>query len=479
LIILSLQAALSLVFVFFRTVDLDEGFYLAAAQRVADGMTLYADFFFPQMPLFPLVFSALSGWGMTSLLILRGLAAVAGLLCTWQAYSIVQRSTEDRNAALIAAFLVAFSGISLAWHATFKPYAFIDFFLLLSFGALLRLEAEERFSYRYLFLSLFSLAVAFNFRSVFVAVIPFHLYFIVKALGRGGGSIGKVLLVAGAALAIPSIPTFVLMWKSPASFWFNNLVFHLHRGPVVPMSEVILQKLRSVVRFLATPQAVLLLGAILGSLYLAKKKLTKWRRLYRYALIMAAIISVVYLAPTPILVQYFQQTMPYLSIAAVPTVLFFGRTPLLKRSLKSGAVLYLLGILPFVYTFILVPHPRDERFEMPQLRNVIGQIQQRSTENDTLLCEWPGYAALAERAQLPGSEFAGFYFPLNLEPEAYRRNHLLMNDDIVVALNQQRPALVLVDFQIYPEWKDALLGNYHLAYNVAETSIYERNHAAP
>ena len=88
--LLAAQALLAAVFVFYRTAEGDEGFYLAAAQRVADGMTLYADFFFPQGPMMPLVFAAFSGWGMTSLLLLRLLALVAGLLLTYQTYRIVR-----------------------------------------------------------------------------------------------------------------------------------------------------------------------------------------------------------------------------------------------------------------------------------------------------------------------------------------------------------------------------------------------------
>ncbi|MBK7091605.1 MAG: hypothetical protein IPH59_07785 [bacterium] len=63
ILILALQLAAALVFVYYRTVDADEGFYLAAAQRVADGMMPYVDFFFPQAPLLPLTFFGLSNWG--------------------------------------------------------------------------------------------------------------------------------------------------------------------------------------------------------------------------------------------------------------------------------------------------------------------------------------------------------------------------------------------------------------------------------
>lgn len=474
--ILTLQSLISLLFVFFRIVDNDEGFYLAAAQRVSDGMTLYSDFFYPQMPLLPLAFSFLSGWGLGSLLILRLVATVAALLITCQAYSIVRRCTSDRNAALVAAFLVAFSGIFFSWHSTFKPYVFVDLALLMSFGFLLRFEASERFSHRDAFLSLLLLAVAVNFRSVFVILIPLYLYLIIRSLRIKGGSLWKMLTTGFVALLLPSIPALILLLRSPENFWFNNLIFHLHREPIEPFSALVLHKLKIFGEFVLLPQTILLLGAAVGSHFLVRRGEVKNHPIYRYAAILAGIIVVVYLIPTPIHLQYFQQSVPYLATAAIPAVLYFVKKETLRRALRSAAVLYLLGILPFVYFFMLVPHPRDQRFEWGQLRSVIGQIQRHSTAKDTLLCEWAGYAALSERAQLPGSEHVGFYFPLKVDHDLYDRNHLLTNEDIVTALNQQRPALVLIDFHIYPEWRDALINNYHLAYNIAETSIYQRNH---
>jgi hypothetical protein len=113
---------------------------------------------------------------------------------------------------------------------------------------------------------------------------------------------------------------------------------------------------------------------------------------------------------------------------------------------------------------------------LPVLRKVISQVQNRSLASDTLLSEWAGYAALSQRPQLPGTEHVGFYFPLDVDQSAYRRNHLVTNGDIVTALRQQRPKLVVIDYQVYPDWKTSLDSNYHLATTVGETLLYERNH---
>jgi hypothetical protein len=78
---------------------------------------------------------------------------------------------------------------------------------------------------------------------------------------------------------------------------------------------------------------------------------------------------------------------------------------------------------------------------------------------------------------LPGSEHVGFRYPLQIEPSEYAERHLLTIDDIVQALDAKRPELVVVDYQVYPEWQDALTNNYHLVQTSDQTFIYKKNHA--
>jgi hypothetical protein len=167
--------------------------------------------------------------------------------------------------------------------------------------------------------------------------------------------------------------------------------------------------------------------------------------------------------------------MPYLIMAALPVFAYIHRNESVKPLRRSAAMLYVVGIVPFIWLFIVSPRPRDVRYELSHLRSVVSEVQSRTSSNDTLLSEWAGYAALSQRPQLSGSEHVGFYFPLAVDSEVYGRNHLLMNDDIVKALQQKRPKLVVVDYKVYPEWRGALDSNYRLASTIGETMIYERN----
>jgi hypothetical protein len=475
-LLLSSQAVLSAVFVFFRTVEGDEGFYLAAAQRVADGMTLYKDFFFPQAPLMPLVFAVFSGWGMVSLTLLRFLSLAAGLLLTQQTYALVKEQTRDEAGAHAAAFLMAFSGMFLAWHSVFKPFAFVDLFLMLSCRHLLRYETGQGGRTQSALLSILFLSVAINFRSIFLLLLPAYLYLLIRSSRRHGHSVLALVRASALGLLLPSIPALLLFIKAPGNFWFDNLIFHIYREPITPFSALIVHKLTVFGKFLALPQTVMLLGALLGTWFVLKHGLVERSLLYRRSLLLAVLICAIYVLPTPVHLQYFQEAMPYLILSSLPVFTYVFRSESLMALRRSASILYLAGALPFVYLFILSPLPRNVRFELPELRKVISQIQNRSSAGDTLLSEWAGYPALSQRQQLPGTEHVGFYFPLEVESDAYRRNHLVTNGDIVAALRQQRPKLIVVDYRVYPEWQSTLDSNYHLASTVGETLLYERNH---
>jgi hypothetical protein len=64
-LIMVLVFMLLLPFAITRYVDVDEGYYLYAAELILQGKTPYADFFYPQMPLFPYIYAGWMGlWGV-------------------------------------------------------------------------------------------------------------------------------------------------------------------------------------------------------------------------------------------------------------------------------------------------------------------------------------------------------------------------------------------------------------------------------
>ncbi len=478
ILILALQLAAALIFVFYRTVDADEGFYLAAAQRVADGMMPYVDFFFPQAPLMPLTFFGLSNWGVNSLLLLRVLAALAGVVSTYVMYRLVKRELQDGGTAVVAAFLMAFGGLFLTWHSTFKPYAFVDLALLASFYYLLQSGSDEKLDGKAILLSWLMLGIAINFRSIFVVLLPIYVYSLVLSARRAKVGNLQAFKYAALGLLIPTLPAFYLFVSAPNEFLFNNLGFHLEREPIEPLSALLLHKATVFGKFLALPQTILLLGAAAASYFLIKYRHVASWKIQKPAALFAVVITFAYLMPTPVHMQYFQQATPYLILLALPCAAFVLEHDRLRPMLRSAAVLYIVGIVPFVYLFIAAPREQDQRFAWPQLQQVVDAIKDNSTTEDSLLSEWAGYSALSERPQIAGSEHVGFHFPLELTEAEYSRHHLLTNAAIVAALSAQRPHLVVIDYQVYPEWEEALAANYRLIDQHDRTFIYKRANEA-
>jgi 4-amino-4-deoxy-L-arabinose transferase-like glycosyltransferase len=438
---------------------------------VAEGNLPYLDFFFPQMPLLPLSGALFSEWGTVSLLVLRTLSAGAGLLLTWQMYRLVLRVCSERRLALSAAFLVGLSGLFLAWHTTFKPYAVVDLFLLLSFGSCLRLIQKEGSGPRDVFLTFFWLGLAINFRAVFLAVAPLYIYWLWQ--GKRQEGLGKLALPGLLGLALPSLPAIGLWLLSSDRFWFANLGFHLQRGPSESLSALLLGKAAALITFLLLPQSLILLGLLVATIILRRRVSANLNGLSRRGLTMALLIAVIYLLPQPVLMQYFQQILPYLILAGLPAVAVMLELQRLRVFRKLGAVIYVLGIIPFVIVFISTPRPADERLTWRNVNSVVAEIESRSMPGDTILAEWAGYPVLAGRSQLAGGECFGFQFPLSLSTAEYHHYHLLTNEAAVVALATGRPRLVIIDGRPDSSWLPTLSSRYRLAITTETTRIYE------
>ena len=82
---------LILGFSFIKPINIDEGYYIASAQEVLDGKLLYKDFIFHQMPVTIYVYSVISDFGFTSLILGRILSVSMISLSCLLLLSIVKK----------------------------------------------------------------------------------------------------------------------------------------------------------------------------------------------------------------------------------------------------------------------------------------------------------------------------------------------------------------------------------------------------
>ena len=105
----------------------DEGWYLYAANLVADGRVPYRDFFYTQGPLLPIVYSAFAwvwhAWGLLGARVFTLLLGAASVLF---AAALARRLAppERRNEAALIAFLLLGSNLYHVYYLTIpKTYA--------------------------------------------------------------------------------------------------------------------------------------------------------------------------------------------------------------------------------------------------------------------------------------------------------------------------------------------------------------------
>lgn len=133
-------AVLAVFTVWMGALNQDEGWYLYAAQLVAEGKRPYADFFYTQAPLMPLVYSFFAPvWKAWGLLGARVLTLFVGTLGMFFAVLLARRfAPPDRRnaAALIVALLLGSNLFHLYNLAIPKTYALASLFVAAGFWAL-------------------------------------------------------------------------------------------------------------------------------------------------------------------------------------------------------------------------------------------------------------------------------------------------------------------------------------------------------
>lgn len=182
----------------------DEGWYLYAAQMVADGAVPYRDFFYTQAPVLPLVYSSFvwvwREWGLLGARVLTLCLGGVGILF---AVALVRRlvSRDSRLAASLMVFLLLGCNLyHLYYLAIPKTYALASLFAMLGFY-LLSLAVEGR---RWMaFFAALSLVYAAGTR-ISLGALPMTVavFFALRRQGRlllwfcVGGAIGLALVYA-------------------------------------------------------------------------------------------------------------------------------------------------------------------------------------------------------------------------------------------------------------------------------------------
>ncbi len=269
-----------------------------------------------------------------------------------------------------------------------------------------------------------------------------------------------------------------LFFKDGQSFVFNNLGYHqLWGGKVIGMG--LLTKFFTLAKFLFYPQnlLILILAALTISFLIKKKKaqktLSEKDRVYLIAFVFSLIILVGYFLASPTQLQYYHQALPYLLVLSGPgltsVVEFFRK----RKSILYGlAVFYLLCLIPYLLIFVFTIREKDRVFRVDQVRKVIKVVQENSVEEEPILSDWPGYAVLANRSVVRGTETCGQDVSHLLTEDMLKRFKIIDRRRVKDVIRNKEVNLVVTGIGTYRYLDDLTKENYYLLKEIGGAKVF-------
>jgi hypothetical protein len=481
LFLIVIQVCLLSFFAFNRLVDGDEGFYLSAAREVAQGKTLYSDFFYPQMPYLPHIFALFSGQGFTTLYMTRMASVAAALLTTLLFYLILMRLRVQRRIVNIMLAMYVFSGLVISWHSVAKTFAWTDLFLMTAFYFLIRFIDSKKLLY--LALVGASISLAINTRLV---LLPLAVLFLLPIMVKSAGEQLKRLASYSIPLIVFSIPALMLFVSDIDRFLFDNLGFHFIRNPGIEFPYTLFQRLYVAGKLLVNPQVFILMLAVGAGLYSwQRSKTTTVLKVVQtsiagFAGFTALVITVIYLIPNPIHQQYFVQVVPFVLLAVPSGIEFFRsrkeRIFTFISNRRLGVlfmVVYILGIVPYFVVYIGGVRNCDGHTDIGNMTRICDHIN-KTPGDDPILSELPLVSVLTNKASFDGIEYLGFEYPLPLNKEEKRYYRMVLNEDLRKILEEKLASFYVVVNDPPDDLLEAAYANYSLDGTFERFKIYRR-----
>ncbi len=487
---LVLAIGLAAVFVpmaIYRLIDADEGIYLANARMVMGGQMPYQDFHYPQMFLLLYVYAAWMKIAGVSWYSGRILSAILSVLLGLAVHRQAARLTGQRAWGIVAAVIFATSSLSFTWFPLVKTYAFGTLLLFLAYSVLSWGPAGWRY-----FISGLLLGLAIDTRLYVLVVIPVFALAAFREVDRR-----THLLRFTLGLTIALMPNlFILAIVDPGVFFFNVVGHHVIRsgrgmvGAYWQKGDVILHMLGVDGGNGATSIQYSLMMLVLTAVLVAVP-----RRLRRppFALVIATILFVIGLVPTPTYSQYFCMFLPVLIVGLIE--LLADATagaretalarPILRALLVVLAVYVLVAPLE-VYRFVVtgdnVPgiftKEAVEDWTIPAVTRVGRAIDAAMPAGGTTAISWwPGYFVETRAKVFPqlANPYA-FYLSTRLSADEIAHYQFVSHEELSWHIAQHRvPVVVLGNwmFAIRPVYAALLAqSGYVSVAKVGHTEIY-------
>lgn len=479
-------------------VDVDEGYYALAAELVTLGRVPYADFFYPQGPLYPYLlapFVLLFGARFVVLrLVSSAFAAIAAALVA----HLVHRETRSRLAAVAAVVMFVTHELSWQWLVTIRPYGLGVALLLGSLvlatpldreprprelvaaGALgvvaplmrlpfapafgvvplaLLLRGTNAGAYRgATILGLVALGAVSGWHPTTCAIAASIAAATVAAAGSGAVAALKRVGAYSAGAAAVALPTALVFARPWASFVYGLVGYHVDSSSLLtfPQNRAYLSSVIGGGAFLelsaSGTQTALLLVANVVALTLPGASL-RWA-----GLVGATALALGAARHGPLIEHYLTPIVPYLAVGAGmalghldgPSVAGARRKrPAVVAAIAAGALFVLASSSSLEKKWLAGRHNGwDDRGFRPRVldEKVAAVVRATRERPGPLLATWPGSALRCAERVMPGYEnhFTRLVASKKTAEEAAAL-HLTSEADVRSAIERRAPRVVVLD----------------------------------
>ncbi len=437
-----------------RFIDGDEGFYLLASRLVLAGKTPYLDFLYTQAPLLPYIYGTWMKFMGLTWVSARMLSALLTVALGLAIYGHVCRETGRVLAGLSAVLLFAAGTLVFAWFPIAKTYSLAGLFLFLAYAIVSRLSPAS--SPWWMACGGLSLGLSMDARSYIAGVAPVFVWWIIQQ-SETSRRVSNTLWFFG-GLAIGIAPSAVLFALSPDSYLFNNLGYHALRSTAGLIGDLRSKIHIARVVFVGPDDNGLQFG-MLAAISVAGLVLWRNRRGPAFrAFLIAFVLGLISLLPTPAYSQYFCLCMPFLIVSAVCSVTdFFGsvqsssRRRLAALTCAALVVGYLVlgaaGFRDYLFTgdVIGIKGPADApNWTLQRVREVSKAIDQVAAPGEAIASFWPGYIFESKAIPYPGFENNfGSSVSWELTPQERTKYHLISQEHLEAGFAAHVPRIVV------------------------------------
>ena len=444
-----------------RFIDGDEGFFLLASRLVLMHKKPYVDFLYEQAPLLPYTYALwmkMAGvtWASAKLFAALLTALLGTLVCEH-----IYHETRNWVAGFSAVVMFAVSTLVFGFFPVVKTYSLAGLLLFAAYVIVSRFGATSPQWLMGIAGLLFGLSV--DTRSYLLLLAPLFVWWIFRNTDAGSRRTAIVWFCSG--LVLGNLPAIYLFFCSPGAFLFNNLGFHAVRSPggLVGMWQEKLLAL--LVTFLGHQQSNGLQTSLLFLISLGFVFSVR-RRNYspRLAFLVAMVLGIVSLLPTPVHPQYFCLCIPFLLVSAICVVNDLLADFNSRGSKLAGAVAVavLLGIYVaasasdfrrYLITGESVPGVHLSRdnadWKLQRVLEVSQAIDQVARPGESVASFWPGYVFQTRTNPFPGFEADyGLLVAEKLTPQQRASYHVLSAAEIAADFAAHTPRVVVLRDEI-------------------------------